>query len=541
MRKMTNINQTHISKYLHFGAGSILMLFAFSHLMYLREGLDFDINLPNIVFPWLTNSHLISIVCIFELLISIMCFRYASRDMANVMILFFIAVICWYRWAFHFNGGLDCSCAGALGRKLHLSKSTERAIPIVALILLFMSTLPKIWSLLSKCTNVNKRLIIMVSMLFISFSLFAQQNIEIQGYYVSKSMNFENRQEIKGTERLYSFAAELSGDSWKISAKGPDNHETNGTVTSEMLTYDGTNTYYSTQYTNCFVKQPSDSNDLFTTISPSAIFNVEVDIHTEIYVPWIAFALTPNTVENYPNQAIPLPWHHPRTNPKAFGFQWDTTPSTDGRFIKNCKIIRRHSLDLKDNAELLRPEIDYPVTQQENIQYLEGLELRKQVPESYLEAGYICDNWLLTNKMMIPKTATFYRSMYNPSPRYLRYTNSPIFVVSLEITNVIFRKPAPLLKNPAASTLVYDYRYRTSNIERGFWSAAYVLDSNEAWKSDKDPAILKEASDWLKNGRKYKDFPGKHNYISYIVVLLLCLPVVIFLLGKSKQDNKTTK
>ena len=79
---------------------------------------------------------------LFEAATGLLCLRFRGRDAANIVILTFVGVILWYRWAFYYTGGTQCSCLGILGRLLHLSKTQEKVLPILALIVLTMTTLP---------------------------------------------------------------------------------------------------------------------------------------------------------------------------------------------------------------------------------------------------------------------------------------------------------------------------------------------------------------------------------------------------------------
>jgi hypothetical protein len=362
--------------------------------------------------------------------------------------------------------------------------------------------------------------------------LHAQQNIEIQGIYTIEGINRALHVPIKGSERQVYFIATLSGNNWSISAHGVN---LDGSNTWETLTYDGANTYYICPFADVFANSSPESAQLFASTMPGESFDVEVASYLDIYFPWMVFGLSPQTVEKAKDHSMPLPWRQPRTNPLDFGFKWDVTASDDGRFIKDCKIVRDQSLDLDDEKELLRPNIDYPSTLAEKLTYIRAIQIRREIPSSFIAAHYICNSWIVTNQMSIPGTAIIYRYEYSQSPKY---ATSPAYQATLEVTNVTMRPFATLLQAPTASTLVYDYRYRTNNISRIYSSADYLLQSNEAWKGPNDKVLLQKASAWLKHGRKYNDLSKERNYVAWIILFFMFAPILIYFLLKVKKPMK---
>src|SRR6266478_5410445 len=126
---------------LHWIAGVILLLFGVSHFGFLTISTA-NHGLHNTVFPFLTNSTVYFVAALFELSIAIICLRSRGREFANVMILTFVAIIAWYRWAFYYTGGSSCDCLGLLAKLLHLTKAQETSVPIATLIILTVTTTP---------------------------------------------------------------------------------------------------------------------------------------------------------------------------------------------------------------------------------------------------------------------------------------------------------------------------------------------------------------------------------------------------------------
>jgi len=525
-----------LEKCLHWCAGLVLLLFAISHILYLLKNVEPTLLGENIVFPFITNKTLVIIVTLFEISVAACCFIYTATNVANLGILAFIAIISWYRWAFYFTGGRHCDCMGILGRVLHLNRTVESIIPIIALVCLFTATTPWIYKLWRRHLNKIIQLIVigLGTSVFSGSTLFAQQNIELQGNYIIKNINYNTKVAIPGEDRIILFTATLCEDKWKIVVSGTNA----GVGTSENLTYDGTNTCFTGKYSDYFADPSTESNQLFTSIVPSEIINLEIASNLGIDFPWIVFGLSPNAIEKVQQQSIPLPWLYPRMNPMAYGFRWSVASSVDSRFIKECKIIRDRSLDLKDEQELSRPEFDFPTTLAAKLDYTRRLQIRKQVLTGHVVASYNCYEWIHTNQLTMPKKATLYRYSYNPAPKY---DGTPVYEYDLEVTNIVISPEpnnSPVLQLPAALTMVYDYRYRTSDTERIFVSASYLLHSNESWKSSKDEDLLKQASVWMEHGRKKNEFSKERNYVAWILLVAILAPIPIFLLIYKKTNKQ---
>ena len=133
-----------LAKGLHVIAGILLLSYSLSHFGFLTIR-DANHSLSNTVLPFLHNRTVYLFAGLFELLTALLCFTMKGRSYTNIVILTFVAVIVWYRWAFYFTGGAYCGCLGLFGLLMHLTKSQEAIIPKITLCLLFLTTLPWIY------------------------------------------------------------------------------------------------------------------------------------------------------------------------------------------------------------------------------------------------------------------------------------------------------------------------------------------------------------------------------------------------------------
>ena len=363
--------------------------------------------------------------------------------------------------------------------------------------------------------------------LLLADSTKARQTVEIRGDYTTSKMRC-------------TFVANLSGDRWSIYVEKPPAADGTNLYSVldgrwEQLVFDGTNTYYTSTFGDHFASPALTTNELFTSISSSAICDPGVASYLDIYVPWLVFALSPQTIAKAPLKSIPLPWFDAHHVPAAFGYKWEAKPSADGRFVKECEIIRDSSLDLSDEQEFLRPEFEYPCTLVNKMADLENLKSRRQIPGGFVVARYGCTNWLETNSMLIPQTALFTRFLYRRSTNQFQ-----VYRAVLQAKSVVVSDSAPEPPHPPSglTVQVYDFRYRAVNASRVFTFASYVLNTNAEYKSGSDPLLLAQRDEWLSNGRKYNDFPETKNYLAWLMLAVLFLPPIIFMLIKNAVKNK---
>jgi hypothetical protein len=115
------------ARWLHCLSAILLLVLAAAHFSDLKSSrIAHDLN--NTVFPFLTNRTVYFMAGAFEVAAGLLCVRYRGRDLANIVILTFVATMLWYRWAFDLTGGTRCGCLGILGRMLHLSSGQEKNI-----------------------------------------------------------------------------------------------------------------------------------------------------------------------------------------------------------------------------------------------------------------------------------------------------------------------------------------------------------------------------------------------------------------------------
>ena len=255
------------SKFLHYVAGCIVILYALSHFGFLAIG-DREQRTDNIVFPFLTNGELYLGVAILEITLGVVCFRLAGRETVSIVILSFIGGLLWYRWAFFFNGGSRCNCLGLLGRLLSVSRPQERAITAVTMTILAITTFP--W-LLAACQRRIRGFygpFIMLTMLtYPQCSIRAQDTFEVRGFIESANYNPNTGQPHLNTKAHSAFVATCSEHGWLISVTNQEH----GATWWTQRAYDGTNTYVLRPSSgNFWYTNPPQLSSIKATISPSA-------------------------------------------------------------------------------------------------------------------------------------------------------------------------------------------------------------------------------------------------------------------------------
>jgi hypothetical protein len=509
----------------HVFAGAILMIFTLLHLAYLKTEGGLDAQNP--VFPFLNDRTMVLLAAAAEGTTALICFRFRGRSLTNLIILSFVATICWYRWAFHFTGGTDCHCLGILGRLLHLSSATERAVPIAALVLIGLTTVPWLLRLSPKVLRSSLAITCLAYLLAASPPAEAQ-SLELGGKYETSNCNVSNGQPIQVTAQHFSFAVVLSSNAWSIAVTN-----LNDSSQWEQLVFDSTNTYALTSYTNHF--GAISTNTLFAAITPSGVYKPAVNSFVHVYVPWLAFGLSPDTIERTPKGSLPLPWLVARLNPGAFGYEWIATASADRRLTKDLQIVRSTSLDLPDEKqELLRHDMDYPLTLADRRYYIDQLRTRRFTRNGFVAAKYSCTNWLETNNVSVPMLAQFKCYTYHP-----KRTLEPFFQATLQTTRVIVHDHAlAVLPTPMEPVQVHDYRYKTSNATRIYAFADYALRAGAPWKPDDDPFLLSQAANWLQRGPRYDAFSMRKNLVAWLVLMAVMMPPLIALLIRKKNQTK---
>ena len=399
--EIVDILQGSNSKKAHLFASSLLLLFSMSHLADLIVGSVTHAAI-NPVFPFLQDKALLLFAIVLELAVSWICWRYRGWAVTNIVILGFVGCICWYRWAFFYAGGTQCNCAGILGKLFHMSKSLEKRIPVIVLILLTLTT--RQW-LLSNFTNLARRVlgpsVVLLTLLLVADGN-AAQVLEVCGEYSAAAYNPRTGEMYMppmdgGCRSDATFTALLS-DSWvRISATNKDDPR----WWAEFFS-DGTNAYRLYPYDSRVVLSNyfKPGMSAVGTASPGPALISETRDQIGMSIAWLTYGLRPGQMATNRAGAIelPLPWFSARTEMFAFGYRWDITPDETGRFVDHITITYDQSLELSDEQELLRREFCYPTADLPHRAGLNRLRVRRQTPTGTVAGRYECthvdaDQW----------------------------------------------------------------------------------------------------------------------------------------------------
>jgi thiol-disulfide isomerase/thioredoxin len=331
----------------------------------------------------------------------------------------------------------------------------------------------------------------------------AGETIEIHGFVDYANHNTQTGEALSFSKAHSSFVAKQSGFTWSVSVTNVER----GFTWWAQRAYDGTNTYVLRPGSgNFWHTNPPDHDLQLATISPSAVaLPLDGDPLGAALVS-ITYGLSLRSFVT--NQIglieMPLPWTIVRDNPNAYGFKWLIHASEDGRFLNDFEVLREKALDLSEQEEFLRPQMDYPNTLEAYREYLFNLRYRKSSPQGYLRARYQCKEWYRTKKASIPRASKL--EVYDPP----NVGKLPARIFALEATDVgahpgIVR----VLPEITSDTAVADYRYKKANQTRIFKCAEYTLKSGDSWPPANDPVLLAKADDWLENGHEYAHFEGE--------------------------------
>ena len=533
-----------VSVYFHGLAALLLLLFSVSHFTDLIVG-DVFHGAINPVFTFLLNLTVFLLAGIMELITAICCWKYRGHDLTNVAILTFISIILWYRWSFHYVGGYRCNCAGIIGKLFHISKSKENMIPIIALILLTISTIPWIIRVTSQLTcgfrpkSPGKATSMVLFLLLACYQNYAAQIIEIHGTYSATRYNPRTGEIYQppqdgGISREAEFVAILSEKQVRISVT----NRMDSTWWAKFV-FDGTNSYTMTSYdSHAFLTNSLKPNiSAYAAVSPSSYLISAVEDKLGLTVPWLTYGLWPSLVTS--NQSgiveIPLPWLASRQDLFAFGYRWNITPSADGRFVDHLAAIRDQSLDLSDDEELLRPEIRYPTGNLGLRNWLlQKVRIRREIPTGFPGGRYACTKWYQTNGISIPLESDF--KYY-----WKGYPDKPCYEAILKATEIILYD-APqenLLEKSSMPTLVQDYRYRQVQMPRIYEWAEYTNKPGDSFKPTNDPALLARTELYFKKGPRYDYYgPNYRRVVAITLLVTLLVPLPIMLLWRLKKRNK---
>lgn len=481
------------TRVLHMLSGMVLLVFASSHFAYLLLAQEVWRE-TNPVFNVVSNGVVFLIAGLNEMCIGLICLRLRGRGLTNVFIFAFISQMLLYRWALSILSAHNCGCAGILGRVAHLSKGQEQMAATAALVLMSASIAPWAYNVLKNLVRRSLLLkTVIASLLVLGPQSHGAQTIEIFGVYDGARYNARNSRHERNNEPAVQadFCAILQGDSWYLCSTN------RGDQAISELWYDGTNTF--TRNRVKFGVRASDTNGILVSISPSQFYLALGEDRLYISLPWLTYGLSPRLagIHDYGSLPIPVPWLVPRNSPLAFGFRWNVNASPNARFVESCLLVRDSSLDLTETAEFLRPEFEYPHTL-ENLQRYRGrLAVRRSITNGFVEARYDCTDWHQIGGLQVPA----HSELVCYYPDGIMSTN-PWFEGKLSASSIrLLAKPA-LDIPPTDTNVVFDFRYRRTNVTKIFREARYVLNSGDSWRAANDPLLLSEAEQYLKHGPK---------------------------------------
>src|SRR5262249_890069 len=141
------------------------------------------------------------------------------------------------------------------------------------------------------------------------------------------------------------------------------------------------------------------------TIEPSRRFTHRSSERYGVYSVWLTYGLSPQWAKADERGFVEIPLLSARRHPGAYGYNWEIDPSPDGRFASACRVVRERALDLSNEEELRRPELDPPESAGQAKEFKELLRSRKAYPSGFVARRYRCFDWWRTNGVVVPKAS----------------------------------------------------------------------------------------------------------------------------------------
>jgi len=364
---------------------------------------------------------------------------------------------------------------------------------------------------------------------------YGQDTIQVTGEFEVYHYNTVTGDVFTNETAQAAFSFTLSGEAWSIYATNMAASGKGLRTPWEGLIYDGTNTYtLMPNYTDGHGK----SHPIRATILPGPFFLRDYDEFLDFEVIWLTYGLRPGKVQANNNGVveIPLPWYDSRWHPFAYGAEWKIAPSEDGRFISQCQVLANTNLDLSIEEELRRLTFNYPENLGGRNHAVEVIGLRRdQFPHGFVQAVYKCTEWYRTNTFTIPMASEETRFVNQWRPGKLRLRG----LVRASGVTVRSGLERLLPAEMAEETFVADYRFRRTNDTRFLPFIEYVIPASEKWKSDNDPALIREANVALKTATRF-DYGNnwRKSFFTWLILGLFLLPVVLLIIKHKKHQNE---
>jgi len=323
-------------------------------------------------------------------------------------------------------------------------------------------------------------------------SVVISANAELQEYNPRSGKPYTNQ------HATSSFVVAISGSSFRLSIT---NNE--WPAWHMDFVYDGTNSYTILPFEKALNQpfagfgstNPPSSGLQFVTIEPSDLYIQRGTDNYGVFAAWLTYGLSPRNLRTNALGFVDRPLSGARRHPGGFGYNWVVEPSPDGRFGESCDVVREGDLDLANEDEFFRREIDYPETAEQLKEYKRLLRERKLTRQGYIKLRYSCTDWWRTNDLVMPAASRMEMSLGPVDNSF------PWRVVTVVATKVEFGRPIRnFLPEIRVSTHVEDYRYKRVGESRIFKYAEYWLKPGDGWKSANDPVLLGQAENWMRKG-----------------------------------------
>jgi hypothetical protein len=364
--------------------------------------------------------------------------------------------------------------------------------------------------------------------LFLIFSTvigMGQQGVTISGnLIVNKYDEFGRPESLWCSTNVFQMALDVDGR--YVIEVDPINNLSN----FMCLTYNGNDTFYVED------RKPTDGKVHNAYVSSGRYPFCPWDDQKRVSVLWLAYA-SGNYIHELGTNTMPLPWISARSSLSAFGFRTKSEFLPESSYVlSHLEFIRDDSLDLSTfDAELNRPEIDFPSDDVEAASLKADLEDRKINWKNGLVAGdLLCS--MFTNKggLQFPLSFTF--TSYHA---YHKLVNRQVvgFVTNIDILHSNEQFSPPVISR----LRVEDSRFRA--LDLGVESINYQITNINMWRSTNDQQLIEEFSAVKVNALDSGHFKASAVHdkrVAMVVVVLLIgstLPLILYLRSRNKGSG----
>ncbi len=225
-------------------------------------------------------------------------------------------------------------------------------------------------------------------------------------------------------------------------------------------------------------------------------------------------------------EIMPLPPHS--SSISDYGYRMEHELHSLPPYIpRRLKTIRSPDLDLPDDEEMERPELDEPSNDQQVADRKEALQKRKNIWKGTIKDSFEASDFIETNGMAIPHSFSF--------RQYIAWRETGILPPCQSlyrgiVTNLTSLPATTAFRPPIRGDLhVDDARFKIRNSERALNHLNYTLTAPTNWPSVTDTNLVQLAKSLLMTKRATGKYTTPFRRRMQVVIILAIITGMLFL------------